>query len=178
MELSHLTMRKYQEIGNIGIKLWSDTPRYLKIQTGKPIAYWQSHVSANKFHLSKKQGCKGYGAASDASTDGLTTTQPTSKLSSWPMLRQTRLWSCSLPTVIPRWPYSRTSVIWLPPLSSHPPLVSFRRSCSDLRNGLRYSVRAHLSADDALLFLFFSPRQLFSVDITTYGWIQLSCCDP
>ena len=37
-----------------------------------------------------------------SSTDGLTTTQLTSKLSSWPMLRQTRLWSCSLPTVIPR----------------------------------------------------------------------------
>jgi len=35
-------------------------------------------------------------------TDGLTTTQPTSKPSSWPMSRQTRLWSCSLPTVIPR----------------------------------------------------------------------------
>jgi len=28
-----------------------------------------------------------------SSTDGLTTTQPTSKLSSWPILRQTRLWS-------------------------------------------------------------------------------------
>ena len=37
-----------------------------------------------------------------SSTDDLTTTQPTSKPSSWPMSRQTRPWSCSLPTVIPR----------------------------------------------------------------------------
>jgi len=37
-----------------------------------------------------------------SNTDGLITTQPTSKLSSWPMSRQTRLWSCFLPTVIPR----------------------------------------------------------------------------
>ena len=46
-----------------------------------------------------------------SSTDGLTTTSPTSKLSSWPMSRQTKLWSCFLPTVIPRWPCSRTSAI-------------------------------------------------------------------
>ena len=36
------------------------------------------------------------------STDGLTTTQLTSKPRSWPMSRHTRLWSCSLLTVIPR----------------------------------------------------------------------------
>jgi hypothetical protein len=44
---------KNQEIGNIGRKLRSDTPRYMKIHTGKPIAYWQSDISANKSHLSK-----------------------------------------------------------------------------------------------------------------------------
>ncbi len=56
------------------------------------------------------------------------------------MSRQTRLWSCSLQTVTPP--------------SSHPPLVSIRHLCSDLRNGLGYLTRAYLSADDALLFLF------------------------
>jgi len=39
--------RKYRK------KIISDTPRYMKIHTGKPIANWQSHISANKSHLSK-----------------------------------------------------------------------------------------------------------------------------
>jgi hypothetical protein len=41
MGLSHLDMRRWQEIGNIGIKL-------LKIHTGRPISYWHTYVSAQK----------------------------------------------------------------------------------------------------------------------------------
>jgi hypothetical protein len=46
-----------------------------------------------------------------SSMGGLTTTRPTSKLSSWLTSRQTRPWSSLPPTATPRWPYSRTSVI-------------------------------------------------------------------
>ena len=42
----------------------------MKIHTGKPIAYWQSNVSAKMSHLLKYQGCKGHGAASDGASVG------------------------------------------------------------------------------------------------------------
>ena len=58
MGLSHSDMKRWPEIGNIKIEL-------LKIHTGRPKAYWQSHVSAKMSHLSKQQGCKGHGAVSD-----------------------------------------------------------------------------------------------------------------